>query len=110
MHLPNTKHLALPLSALSVFAIASFDWGIYAANMLTQLEAFTTVVVLGSLAAGLLCGALEHRKAESSFASAFAKASFAAIAVALPLPFVGTLLAGLALLWRIGVAVADQQA
>ena len=101
----ETKSARFPLHTYSVLAILACDWLVYAANMLTALDALTTVVVVGSLAAGVLCGGLERHIAGATLPSAFGTASFVALLIALPLPILGTLLSALAGLWWLSTAI-----
>ncbi len=77
--------------------------------MLTQLQALTALAVVGSLLAGVCCAEIE-RRAGASLLEAFCKAALSALLVALPLPVLGTVLAGVALVWRLGSAAAGFRA
>lgn len=93
-----TSHKA-PLQLASCFSIIALDVLVYAATMLFHVHGFVAISLFGALLALALVSSFESR-AGSSPLHALTKGAIGSVAVAIPLPIVGTLVGLAGILWH----------
>jgi len=95
-----TKSPTPPLTTLSSFVVLLLDWTLFAFIVQApNAAALATLVAVGSTTLAVsLC---ERRTAENRFAPRWMRALGAGIAVAIPLPMYGTLLALTCVAWSL---------
>lgn len=87
-----------PLSLPSSLTVLMLDWMLYALVVANPSQSAVSTVVM-ALAAGVLAFLFERRN-DNRFGSAFGRAAMCAVAVAIPLPLYGSLLAASFGSWR----------
>ena len=103
---PEPQRLSCaPLHWLSAVLIIAFDWTILALNLNLLSYRWRWIAAALSLVAGFCVGGIEHWRARSGSGLAAAKAAIAAFVIAMPLPFAGSAVGAIALLWCLADAL-----
>jgi hypothetical protein len=88
-----------PLQLTSSLTILALDWVVYAMTMISHVHALLAATLFGALATLVVVTRLENN-AGSSLQAALGKALFASLAVAVPLPVIGSLVGIVGIVWH----------